>query len=108
MKNKKCFIYSDVYSRINSYQIKIKIVERRMNSTAQNGKVLTCIACGSYHHLLNYFPDSWENISNTNYIETDDRHTIENDPEPEPISPVLFTGNNENNSSLLVNLIHHY
>ena len=37
-----------------------------------------------------------------NYFETDDGRTIENDPEPEPISPVLFTGNNENNLSLSV------
>ena len=71
-----------------------------MNPTGLNGKVLTRIACRSYHHLLNDRPDSWENISATNYTETDDRHTTENDPEPEPISPVLFTGNNENNLSL--------
>ena len=73
-----------------------------MNPTGQNGKVLTCITCGSYRHLLNECPDSWENISKTNYIETDDGRTIENDSEPEPISPALFTGNNENNLSLLV------
>lgn len=71
-----------------------------MNPTGLNGTVLTCIACRSDHHLLNDRPDSWENISKTNYTETDDRYTIENDPEPEPISPVLFTGNNENNLSL--------
>ena len=73
-----------------------------MNPTGQNRKVLTCIACGSYRHLLNDCPDSWENISKTNYIETDDRRTTENSTKPEPISPVLFTGNNENNLSLLV------
>ena len=73
-----------------------------MNPTGQNGKVLTCIACGSYCHLLNECPDSWENMSKTNYIETDDGRTIKNDSDPEPISPVLFTGNNENNLSLLV------
>ena len=43
-----------------------------MNPTGQNGKVLTCIACGSYRHLLNERPDSWENICKTNCIETDD------------------------------------
>ena len=73
-----------------------------MNSTCQNGKVLACIACGSYNHLLNDCPDSWENIFKTNYIETDDRYSIENDPEPEPINPALLTDNNENNLSLLV------
>ena len=73
-----------------------------MNPNGQNSKVLTCIACGSYRHLLNECPDSWENISKTNYIETDDGRTIENDSEPEPISPALFTGNNESNLSLLV------
>ena len=73
-----------------------------MNPTGQNRKVLTCKACGSYRHLLNDCPDSWENISKTNYIETDDRRTTENSTKPEPISPVLFTGNNENNLSLLV------
>ena len=74
-----------------------------MNPTGQNGKALTSIACGSNWHLLNKCPDSWENISKTNYIEKDDGHTIENDSDTEPISPVLFTGNNENNLSLLVN-----
>ena len=73
-----------------------------MNPTGQNGKVLTYIACGLYCHLLNECPDSWENMSKTNYIERDDGCTIENDSDPEPISPVLFTGNNENNLSLLV------
>ena len=57
---------------------------------------------GLYRHLLNECPDSWENMSKTNYIERDDGCTIENDSDPEPISPVLFTGNNENNLSLLV------
>ena len=76
--------------------------ERRMNPTGQNGKVLTCIACGSYCHLLNECPDSWENISKANYIETDDGRPIDNDSDPEPISPVLFNGNNENSLSLLV------
>ena len=76
--------------------------ERRMNPTGQNGKVLTCITCGSYRHLLNECPDSWENISKTNYIETNDGRTIENDSDREPISPVLLTGNNENNLLLLV------
>ena len=72
-----------------------------MNPTGQKGKVLTCIACASYHHLLNDCPDCWENISKTNYIETDDGCNIENDPEPETISSVLFTGNNENELSLV-------
>lgn len=54
-----------------------------MNPTGLNGTVLTCIACRSDHHLLNDRPDSWENISKTNYTETDDRYTIENDPEPD-------------------------
>ena len=53
-----------------------------MNPTGQNGKVLICVACGSYHHLLNDSPDAWENISKTNSIETGDRCTIENDGEP--------------------------
>ena len=56
--------------------------------TIQNGKVLTYIACGSYRHLLNDCPDSWGNVSETKYIETDDGLTIENDPEAER---VLFT-----------------
>ena len=73
-----------------------------MNHTGQNGEVLTCIARGSYNCLLNDFPDSRENTSKTNYTETNDRHTIENEPEAGPTSPVLFIGNNENNLSLLV------
>ena len=72
-----------------------------MSPTDQNDKVVTCIACVSYRHLLNDRLDSWENILKTNYIETDDGRTIEKDRGPEPISPVLFTGNNENNLSLL-------
>ena len=76
--------------------------ECRMNPTGQNGKVLTCIACGLYCHLLNECPDSWENISKANYSETDDGCPIGNYSDPEPISSVLFNGNNEKNLSLLV------
>ena len=33
-----------------------------MNPVGSNGQVLTCIACGSFRHLLNECPDSWENL----------------------------------------------
>ena len=72
------------------------LAERRKNPTDQNSKVLICIAYGSYSHLLNDCPDSWKNSFKTNYIKTDDVCTIENNPAPKPINPVIFTGNNEN------------
>ena len=55
--------------------------KRKINPVGANGAVMTCVACGSYRHLLADCPDSWENMSKTNVTEI-------------LTNPVLFTGNN--------------
>ena len=36
--------------------------KKRINPTGKDGNILTCISCGSYRHLLDACPDSWENM----------------------------------------------
>jgi len=50
---------------------------RPLNPVGTDGKILTCVACGSFRHLLASCPDSWENMKNVKI--TDD-------------VPCLFTG----------------
>ena len=37
--------------------------EKPMNPLYEKGQLLLCILCGSYRHMLNLCPDSWENSS---------------------------------------------
>ena len=69
------------YHRGNSLNHSYKQPERRINSKDASGKVLTCISCGSYRHLLAECPDSWENLSAKTYAVEDDSAKV-----------VLFTG----------------
>ena len=36
--------------------------KKRINPLGMDGQVLTCMLCGSYLHLLDVCPDSWENM----------------------------------------------
>ena len=36
--------------------------KKRINPTGRDGNILTCISRGSYRHLLDACPDSWENM----------------------------------------------
>ncbi|KAH3782123.1 hypothetical protein DPMN_160034 [Dreissena polymorpha] len=40
-----------------------------MNPTGNDGRTLTCRSCGSYRHLLNECPDSYENMAKVNIEE---------------------------------------
>ena len=44
---------------------------RRMNPTGHDGRPLLCRACGSYQHLVAACPDSWENQSPENVLQTE-------------------------------------
>ena len=37
-------------------------IKKKINPTGRDGEVLKCLSCGSYRHLLNHCPDSWENM----------------------------------------------
>ena len=36
--------------------------KKRINPLGVDGQVLRCMSCGSYRHLLDVCPDSWENM----------------------------------------------
>ena len=43
--------------------LKPKGVDRKkINPSGVNGEVLRCLSCGSFRHLLDDCPDSWENM----------------------------------------------
>ena len=37
-------------------------MKKKINPTGHEGKVLKCLSCGSYRHMLDHCPDSWENM----------------------------------------------
>ena len=39
------------------------VVRKKINPTGADGKILKCLSCGSFRHLLDDCPDSWENIA---------------------------------------------
>ncbi len=45
--------------------------ERPVNPMGSNGKPMTCLACGSYRHLVSTCPHSWENLEKVNISEED-------------------------------------
>ena len=77
---------------------------RKMNPVGSNGQVLTCIACGSFRHLLADCPDSWENLEKAyvcyseeiEIVDEEVNTTIVDDynesDEVKEIDLVLFTG----------------
>lgn len=46
-----------------------------MNPAGADGQTLTCDSCGSFRHLLQDCPDSWENMAKLN-ISDDDNNTL--------------------------------
>ena len=38
-------------------------VRKKINPSGADGKILKCLSCGSFRHLLDDCPDSWENIA---------------------------------------------
>lgn len=45
--------------------------ERAMNPKNAAGRVLTCISCGSYRHLIADCPHSWENLTKAAVVENE-------------------------------------
>ena len=41
-------------------------VKKKINPTGPDGHIITCKSYGSFRHLLNACPDSWENMAKTN------------------------------------------
>ena len=88
---------------------------RKMNPVGSSGQVLTCIACGSFRHLLAECPDSWENLEKayvcySEEIELTNEHSevIRNkeveekfEMDCEEIDVVLFTGGAKTDISAL-------
>ena len=37
-------------------------IKKKINPTGRDGEVLKCLSCGSYRHLLDHCPVSWENM----------------------------------------------
>ena len=38
------------------------VVRKKINPSGADGKILKCLSCGSFRHLLDDCPDSWENM----------------------------------------------
>ena len=51
-------------------------VGRNLNPVGNNGTVLTCVACGSFRHLLAACPDSWENLEKANVCQLQEDETV--------------------------------
>ena len=62
----------DTYTGVGGSWIKktvakgIKTKVKRINPTGSDGCILKCYSCGSFRHLLENCPDSWENILKKN------------------------------------------
>ena len=49
----------------NQFSEKYKGARKKaINPMGVDGQALKCLPCGSYSHLLDACPDSWENIKN--------------------------------------------
>ena len=62
--------------------------QRQINPTGANGKILTCLSCGSFRHMIANCPDSWENLGKVNLVENKG-NAFDND------NIVLFTGSDK-------------
>ena len=62
----------DTRNRIGTFQYSSnKGPRRKINPIGANGKPLLCNSCGSYRHLLEECPDSWENMEKKNVSKND-------------------------------------
>ena len=49
------------------------VVRKKINPSGTDGKILKCLSCGSFRHLLDDCPDSWENMDKKNNIGNEHR-----------------------------------
>ena len=62
----------DTSNRIGTFQYSSnKGPRKKINPIGANGKPLLCNSCGSYRHLLEECPDSWENMKKKNVSKND-------------------------------------
>ena len=65
-------ISQDTRNRIGTFQYSSNRGPRKkINPIGVNGKPLLCNSCGSYRHLLEECPDSWENMEKKNVSKND-------------------------------------
>ena len=54
----------NIQGRDNQKPIKANgFARKKINQSGADGKILKCLSCGSFRHLLDDCPDSWENIA---------------------------------------------
>ena len=70
------------YYRGGSQRGNEQCVSKKINPVGLNGRPMICKSCGSYRHLLDDCPDSWENMAKVNVTEEEE-------------NVVLFTGYNK-------------
>ena len=66
----------DSYDESSSLQRSWTRSDQRVNPTGHDGRPLLCRACGSYRHLVAECPDSWENQSPENVLQTEQGEDI--------------------------------
>ena len=71
--------YNDRKARCKSDLSKSGI-KKKVNPTGLDGKILKCLSCGSYRHLLNHCPDSWENMRKKLEEETPEKSSSQSEP----------------------------
>ena len=62
---------------------------RPINPTGPDGNALTCLACGSYRHMMDKCPHSWENMGEVNIVDSFQENVV------------LFTGYNKQDMATL-------
>ena len=55
-------------------------IRKKINPTGLDGEILKCLSCGSYRHLLNHCPDSWENMRKKLEEETTEKSLSQSEP----------------------------
>ena len=52
------------------------VVRKKINPSGADGKILKCLSCGSFWHLLDDCPDSWENMDIKKYMGNEHRKVL--------------------------------
>ena len=52
------------------------VVRKKINPSGADGKILKCLSCGSFRHLLDDCPDSWENMYKKKNMENEHRKVL--------------------------------
>ena len=52
------------------------VLRKKINPSGADGKILKCLSCGSFGHLLDDCPDSWENIAKKKNMGNENRKAL--------------------------------